>query len=44
MWKLERSAGVVAEKDGPDAVEQCALGYLHATCVMRKRESIICID
>ena len=43
MWKVERFAGVVAERDGPAAAEQCALGYLHATCIMGKRVSVIAL-
>ena len=36
MWKLERPAGVVAERDGPVAVEMFASDHLHATCNIRK--------
>lgn len=36
MWKLERSAGVVVERDGPVAAEVFDSGHLHATCIIRK--------
>lgn len=36
MWKLERSAGMVVERDGPVAAEVLDSGHLHATCIIRK--------